>query len=102
MQRREDVTDRTLYHLCACQDVARTADALREAKRVGPSCSTWADLLASIMEGLERDWVNEAYLTREDGVTVITWNATERGERAMRAFRERLKRADVSDETGEE
>lgn len=95
--------ERTLFHLSMCVDTHDAATALEEAARQGPSCSSWADLLAAIMEGLERGWVHSAHLERDDAntQTSLTWNATDRGERAMRAFRKRLADAPVVDETEE-
>lgn len=93
----EELTERTLFHLAACEEaVEHLVGEVDEV--VGPPNSTWPDLLCAIMEGLERGWVREAHLTREEGLTRLDWAATESGERAFRAFRVRLKRAPIEDE----
>ena len=80
------LTERTLAALASCA----AYDELREAcgldVLVGPVDSTWADLLAALMEGLERDWVEEVLLSRESGELQCRWRATERGDRAIDAY----------------
>jgi hypothetical protein len=86
----DDLIDRTLYHLVACEDSERIREAGDLEERVGPKDSSWADLLAAIMEGFERGWINEARLFRERGTTHLVWNATDTGTRAMDAYRRRV------------
>ena len=81
--------DRTLYHLAACLGLSEHLAGEGDDETVGPPDSSWADLLAAIMEGFERGWVQEAHLTREDGQTHLRWGATDRGERAVAAFKRR-------------
>lgn len=96
----DDLTERTLYHLSVCSSLG---DELEESDMVemrGPENSSWADLLAAIMEGLTRGWIKYANLTREEGATHCRWQATRLGEREIAAFRERLRNAPIVDETG--
>lgn len=100
----EELIERTLFHLSACREAERELSHQEHItgegpdQVVGPPNSSWADLLAAIMEGFERGWVEEAHLTRSDGLTHLHWRATDRGNRALDAFKVRLGRAPVIDE----
>lgn len=104
----EALIERTLFHISLCRQADRELShhehipGENEQQVVGPACSKWADLLAAIMEGFERGWVEEAHLTRSDGLTHLNWRATDRGDRAMDAHRRRVQGADIVDESGDE
>lgn len=89
--------ERTLFHLNACRTAADDAER-SDIDVEGPEQSSWADLLAAVMEGFERGWVEHAELWREEGETQLNWGTTDRGERALSAFRVRLSNAEVIDE----
>lgn len=59
----------SLFRPTRCQDADRQLEASGGRKLVGPPSSTWAQLLAAIMEDFERGRVEEAHLTRADGTT---------------------------------
>lgn len=84
-----ELIDRTLKHLTACSFAEMEREALGDDERVGPADSSWADLLAAVMEGLTRDWIEEVRLYRRDGETRLVWRATETGDRAMATYRRR-------------
>lgn len=87
-----ELIDRTLKHLTACSFAELEREAFDDDERIGPADSSWADLLCAVMEGLTRDWIEEAKLYRADGVTHLVWRATDTGNRAMDAYRRRIPR----------
>lgn len=85
--------ERALYHLACCAEGHEKLEQSDLVERPGPRDSSWSELLCSIMEGLERGWVAEAHLVRDqpNKRTNLTWQSTPRGDRAIAAFRRRAK-----------
>lgn len=87
----EDPGERALYHLACCSEGQEKLENSDLMERPGPRDSSWSELLCAIMEGLERGWVAEAHLTRDEQArrTNLVWSPTKRGNRAINAFRRR-------------
>ncbi len=92
-------TDHALFHLSACVDIADAFGETDARGVLGHGKSPWPDLMAAIVVGLERGWVGEVHVIPRGKTLYTEWTPTERGERAMRAFRARLECAPVEDET---
>lgn len=84
----EALTERTLYQLALCVDLdeLREACGLRELVAPKGMPTSWPELVAAAMEGLERGWVAEVLMYREDGQTQLVWKPTDRGDRAIDAY----------------
>lgn len=86
----EALIERTLRALSALRCATERLDeSEREIEESRDDDCTWAELLAAIMEGFERGWIERCNLWRENDATNFTVAYTDRGERAVAAYRRR-------------
>lgn len=84
--------DKTLWHLSLADQMERKRAALDEDEVVAPSEGQWRELLHAIVDAFDRQWVSYIDLKWDGHTPHLSYGLTARGQRAMKAFRERLKR----------
>jgi hypothetical protein len=83
-----------LLHLASCEAVCEKLEEEEEGAimLLGPKGSTFSDLLCAILSGFELGWVDEVHLITKNGKEELNWSISDRGTRAIHAFRRRQRK----------